>query len=160
MFVFRKIWLVFLKHPFWDSSFYLITDDTTLPVRKQPTESMIFSRLDYCNNLGYWQYQIKHLLKLQKACASFILNKYAPCEDLGKLKWLVPERINFTIGKLIFKGLFKENVPENLEIQVKTAILSLRTSNIKSPYNIQTFKSNNHFSSITQTHYITTFRTK
>ena len=62
--------------------------------------------------------------------------------------------------KLIFKGLFKENVPENLEIQVKTAILSLRTSNIKSPYNIQTFKSNNHFSSITQTHYITTFRTK
>ena len=60
-------------------------------------------------------------LKLQKACADFALNKFATCEDITKLKWLlVPERINFTIAKLVFKVLLKENIPENLEIQVRT----------------------------------------
>ena len=54
------------------------------------------------------------------ACAGFTLNKFATCEDITKLKWLlVPERINFTITKLVFKGLLKENIPENLEIQVR-----------------------------------------
>ena len=39
-------------------------------------------------------YHIKPLLKLQKACAGFMLNKYAMCEDITKLKrLLVPERI-------------------------------------------------------------------
>ena len=105
---------------------------TTLPIRKQLTESLIFYRLDYCNNLfiDLPQYQIKRLLKLQKACAGFVLNKYATCEDVTKLKWLlVPERINFTIAKLIFRGLLRENIPENLEIQVRTSNRSLRTPN-------------------------------
>ena len=84
---------------------------TTLPIRKQLTESLIFSRLDYCNNLfiNLPQYQIKGLLKLQKACAGFVLNNYATYEDVTELKWLVvPERISFTIAKLILKGLLRE----------------------------------------------------
>ena len=105
---------------------------TALPVRKQLTESFIFSRIDYCNNLfiDLPKYQIKPLLKLPKACAGFVLNKYATCEDITKLKWLlVPEKINFIIAKLIFKGLLKENIPENLEIQVRASNRSLRTPN-------------------------------
>ena len=36
-----------------------------------------------------------------------IQNKYSTCEDITKLKWLlVPERINFTIAKRIFKYIF------------------------------------------------------
>ena len=59
-----------------------------------------------------------------------MLNKYATCEDITKLKWLlVPERINFTIAKRISKGLLNENVPENQEIQVRTLNRSLRTPN-------------------------------
>ena len=59
-----------------------------------------------------------------------IQNKYSTCEDITKLKWLlVPERINFTIAKLIFRGLLRENIPENLEIQVRTSNRSLRTPN-------------------------------
>ena len=59
-----------------------------------------------------------------------MLNKYATFEDIAKSKWLlVPERINFTIAKLIFKGLLKEKVPENLEIQVRTSNRSLKTPN-------------------------------
>ena len=54
----------------------------------------------------------------------------ATCEDITKLKWLlVPERIIFTIAKLIFKGLLKENVPKNLEIQIRTSNWSLMTPN-------------------------------
>ena len=72
----------------------------------------MFSRLDHCNNLfiDLPQYQIIRLLKQQKTCAGFVLNKYAACEDITKLKWLlVPERINFTITKIIIKDLLKEN---------------------------------------------------
>ena len=93
---------------------------------------MIFSRLGYCNNLfiDLSKYKVKRLLKVQKACAGFILNKYATCEDITKLKLLlVPERINFTIAKLIFKNLLKEKIPENLEIQIRTSNRSLRTPN-------------------------------
>ena len=94
----------------------------TLPVRKQLTE--LLSTLDYCNNLfiDLPQYQIKRLLKLQKACVGFALNKHATREVITKLKWLlVPERINFSIAKLIFKGLLKKNAPVNLEIQIRTS---------------------------------------
>ena len=79
-----------------------------------------------CNNLfiDLPQYQIKRLLKLQKACAGFALNKYATCEDITST-----ERITFTIAKLIFKGLLHENIPENLEIQVRTSNRSLKTLN-------------------------------
>ena len=60
----------------------------------------------------------------------FRTKKYATCEPITKLKWLlVPERINFTIAKLIFRGLLRENIPENLEIQVRTSNRSLRTPN-------------------------------
>ena len=91
---------------------------------------MIFSRLDYCNNLFIElpQHQIQRLLKLQKDCAGFVLINYATCEEITQLKWqLVPQKINFTISKLIFKGLLKENVPENQEIQVRKSNRSLRT---------------------------------
>ena len=98
-------------------------------MRRQLTESLIFSRLSYCNNLfiDLPQYQIKRLLNLQKACAGLVLKKYTTCKDITKLKWLlVPERITVTIAKLIFKGLLKEHVPENPEIQVRTSNRSSR----------------------------------
>ena len=57
------------------------------------------------------------------------------CEDTTKLKWLlVPKRINVTIAKLIFQGLLKENVPENLEIGIRNSNRSLRTHNKKTTF--------------------------
>ena len=73
---------------------------------------------------------IQTFIKTTKACAGFVLSKYATCEDITKLKWLlVLERIHFTIAKLIFKGSLKENVTENLEIQIRTSNRSLRMPN-------------------------------
>ena len=79
---------------------------TPLPIRKQLTESLAFSRLDYWNNLfiDLRLYQIKRLLKLQKAYTDFVLNIYVTCEDITKLKWLlVPERINVQLQNLFSK---------------------------------------------------------
>ena len=67
-----------------------------LAVRKQLIESWIV----YCSNLylDLLQNQVKRLLKLQKACGGFILNKYATLENITKLKsLLVPKKVNFTI---------------------------------------------------------------
>ena len=96
------------------------------------TESLIFSRLDYCNNvfIDLPQYQIKRLSNLQKTWAYFVVNMYATYEDITKLIWLlVLEIIHFKIKKLIFKGLLKEIIPDNLEIQVRNSNRSLRTPN-------------------------------
>ena len=46
---------------------------TSQYVCKQLVESLIFSRLDYCNNLfiDLPQYQVGRMIKLQKSCANF-----------------------------------------------------------------------------------------
>ena len=51
---------------------------TSQSVRKQLVESLIFSRLDYCNNLfiDLPQYQVRRIIKLQKSCASFVKGKF------------------------------------------------------------------------------------
>ena len=51
---------------------------TSQSVRKQLVESLIFSRLDYRNNLfiDLSQYQIRKIIKLQKSCASFVKGKF------------------------------------------------------------------------------------
>ena len=50
---------------------------TSQSVRRQLVESLIFSRLDYCNNLfiDLPQYQVRRMIKLQKSCASFVKGK-------------------------------------------------------------------------------------
>ena len=84
---------------------------------------LIFSRLDFCNNLSIDvpQYQFECLLKLQKACTGFGLNKYATCGGITKSKWLlVPGRIKFTIAKFLFKSLLKENLVRNSNRSLRT----------------------------------------
>ena len=51
---------------------------TSQSVHKQLVESLIFSRLDYCNNLfiDLPQYQVRRIIKLQKSCASFVKGKF------------------------------------------------------------------------------------
>ena len=73
---------------------------TSQSVRKQLVESLIFSRLDYCNNpfIDLPQCQVRRMIKLQKSCASFVKDKFCSIEDVVSLKWLlVPERIDFSL---------------------------------------------------------------
>ena len=105
----------------------------------------------------YWLTTVPNqtFIKTTKTCADFVLNKYATCEDVTQLKWLLlQERIKFAITKPIFKHLFKESVPENLDIQVTTSNQSLRTPNKV------TLEYNNPLTSIMQTRYMTNLSTK
>ena len=104
---------------------------TSQSVRKQLVESLIFSRLDYCNNLfiDLPQYQVRRMIKLQKSCASFVKGKFCSIEDVVSLKWLlVPERIDFTVLKMTFKGLLNERMPSNFQISIKEKKRELRTA--------------------------------
>ena len=95
---------------------------TSQSVRKQLVESLIFSRLDYCNNLfiDLPQYQVRRMIKLQKSCASFVKGKFCSIENVVSRKWqLVPERIDFAVLKMKFKGLLNERVPSNFRISIK-----------------------------------------
>ena len=104
---------------------------TSQSVRKQLVESLTFSRLDYCNNLfiDLPQYQVPRMIKLQKSCASFVKGKFCSTEDVVSLKWLlVPERIDFTVLKMTFKGLLNDRMPSNFQISIKEKKRELRTA--------------------------------
>ena len=50
-------------------------------------------------------------------------------EDVLSLKWLlVPERIDFTVLKMTFKGLLNERMPSNFQISIKEKKRELRTT--------------------------------
>ena len=104
---------------------------TSQSVCKQLVESLIFSRLDYCNNLfiDLSHYQVQRMIKLQKSCASFVKGTFCSIEDVLSLKWLlVPERIYFTVLKMTFKGLLNERMPSNFQISTKEKKRELRTA--------------------------------
>ena len=92
---------------------------TSQSVRKQLVESLIFSRIDYYNNLfiDLPQYQIQKI-KPQKSCASFVKRKFCSFEEcvLSLKCLLVPEWIDFTFLKKNFKGLLNERMPSNFQI--------------------------------------------
>ena len=107
------------------------TQTIHLTVRTQTVESIIFSRLDYCNNLfiDLPQYQVRRMIKLKKSFASCVKSKYCSMEDVVSLKWLlVPERIDFTVLKMTFKGLLNERMPSNFQISIKEKKRELRTA--------------------------------
>ena len=104
---------------------------TSQSVRKQLVESLIFSRLDYCNNLfiDLPQYQVRSMIKLQKSCTTLVKGKYCSIEDVVSLKWvLVPERIDFTVLEMTFKGLLNERMPSNFQVSIKEKKRELRTA--------------------------------
>ena len=69
------------------------------------------------------------MIKLQTSCASFVKGKFCSIEDMVSLKWLLfPERIDFTVLKIAFKGLLNERIPSNFQISIKEKKRELRTS--------------------------------
>ena len=99
---------------------------TSRSVGKQVVESLIFSRLDYCNNvfIDLRQYQVLRMIKQQKSCASFVNGKFCSTEDMVLLKWLlVPERIDFK------KGSFKKYVRSKLPNQYQRKETRIKNSN-------------------------------
>ena len=66
-----------------------ISDQT----RKHLMESLILSKLGYCNVLfkGLPKYQIQRVSKLKQACAGFVKYKYGELKNIANLNWLLIE---------------------------------------------------------------------
>jgi len=112
---------------------------TSFKSRKMLVESLILSKIDYCNIIfiDLPKYQLNRLQKLQNISAGFVLQKYATQEDVVSLKWLlVNERINFNISKFIFKCIRSDEIPENLKIALSKR-RTLRTNRDKLEFNSQ-----------------------
>ena len=69
------------------------------------------------------------MIKLQKSCAIFVKGKLYSLEDVVSLTWLlVPERIDFTVLEMTFKGLLNARTPSNFQISIKEKKRELRTA--------------------------------
>ena len=106
---------------------------TSYQTRKHLVESLILSKIDYCNVLfkGLPKYQIQRVNKLKQACAGFVKYKYGELKDIADLNWLlIEERIGFALMKLVFNGLNNKNMPENLQLKLSKGKRSLRKNSV------------------------------
>ena len=106
---------------------------TSYQTRKHLVESLILSKIDYCNVLfkGLPKYHIQRVNKLIQACAGFVKYKYGELKDIADLNWLlIEERIDFELMKLVFNGLNKKNLPENLQLKLSKEKRSLRKKSV------------------------------
>ena len=100
-------------------------------LRKQLAESLVLSKIDYCDIVynPITQKQTKKLQKLQCATASFVTGNYAKEETIVKLGWLpVLERREFSHIKATFRALHSKHWPENLKLKQYTPMRNLRSS--------------------------------
>ena len=69
--------------------------------------------------------------KLLQSCAGFVKCKHGCKSNVIGLKWLLlEERIDSSILKLVYNEINKENMPENLKLELKK---TTRTSRNNSP---------------------------
>ena len=116
---------------------------TSYQTRKYLVESLILSKIDYCNVLfkGLSKYQIQRVNKLIQACAGFLKYKYGELKDIVDLNWLLIEvRIDFALMKLVFNGLNNKNMPENLQLKLSKEKRSLRKNSVMLVYQNKNIK--------------------
>ena len=88
-------------------------------LRKMLMQSLILSKLNYCNVLlaDAPQYLIKKLQKIQNAAAGYVYGRRANEIDVVNLKWLtVSENISTSLAKLAHKALNESSWPRYLPL--------------------------------------------
>ena len=105
---------------------------TSYQTRKHLVESLILSKIDYCNVLfeGLPKFQIQRINKLVQVCAGFVKYKYGELKNNAALSWLFEQRIDFALMKLDFNGLDNKNMPENLQLKLSKEKRSLRKNSV------------------------------
>ena len=93
---------------------------TLFKIRKHSSESLVLSKIDYCNSVfdPLTQAQEQRLQKVQNAAAAFVLNRYCTITDTVKLNWLpVRESVQMNLSNICFKAVHFKNFPTNLSLQ-------------------------------------------
>ena len=81
-------------------------------LRKELAESLVLSKIDYCDVVysPLRDYQLKHLQRIQNACAAFVLGHNAILIDVISFNWLPErERREFNLLKMTHKALYNES---------------------------------------------------
>ena len=92
---------------------------TPFQVRKLLAETMILSRMNYCNVVfsELPQYMCKRLQKIQNITAGYVFGRYATIQDVIKLNWIpMREYIDFNTVKLVHKSKLDANYPKYLKV--------------------------------------------
>jgi len=87
-------------------------------LRKRLAETLLLSKLNYCNSLFFDQSACKtdKLDRVLKRIASFVTSNYCTKEDVIKLRWLpTKQNCEFSVLKLAHKSIHKENFPNYLK---------------------------------------------
>ena len=126
-----------------------IKNFTPYHVRKQLAESLILSKLDYCNSMFYdaASYHIKRLQKVQNCAASFVTGTYCKTIDvMEKLNWLpVKGRVDLSILKLVHKRLREDTLPNYITLRERSSTRTLRANDeitMHVPKETNTFEGN------------------
>ena len=109
-----------------------IKNFTDFKLRKQLVESLVLSKLNYCDTVFYSlpDFLLKRLQRLQFVAASFILGRYLnTTADLLKLAWLpLKEHRDYSLLKCAYKAIYLDNSPAYLKLQVGPPARSLRST--------------------------------
>ena len=105
---------------------------TEFKLRKQLAETLIISKLDYCDVVFHPlpQFLLNRLQRLQFATASFVTCKYVDnINTVLKLGWLpVKERRDYSLLKHAFKAINYNKWPSYLQLEVVCNSRNLRSS--------------------------------
>ena len=104
---------------------------TTLRLRKQQIESLLFSKIDLndyvCSPLTIMQLNI--LQRLQNVAASFVLGRHCSRDDIVRVNWLpIKERRECNYLKLTHKAIHSDNWPDANKLEIEKTGRALRNS--------------------------------
>lgn len=101
-------------------------------LRKQLAETLLLSRLDYCNVVfsNAPDYKLNRINKVLRCAAAFVTAHYCTTADILNLKWLPSkERINLNMLKLAHKSLHETEFPTYLKgLEMKKTERTTRSS--------------------------------
>ena len=104
---------------------------TPMRVRKTLAETLILSRLSYCNSV-YSQvprYLTNRLQRVQTCAAGYVLGRYAKIRNVVDLKWLpVEESISFSLVKYAFQAMNNPVWPSYLPLRTVERRRNLRSN--------------------------------
>ena len=112
-----------------------IKNFTDFKLRKYLAQSLILSKIDYCDTVFYPlpNCLMKRLQKLQFAAGSFVTGHYIKdTAEIVKIGWLpMKQRREYNLLKLVYKALYLPSWPSYLKLKLVPIVRTLRSNSAK-----------------------------